>query len=169
MDRGAWRAAVHEVTERGPAREYPPAVIHVSETLEIISGTFFQMTRGKEDGPIWGREVFDYKHQGHSVTELFSWMDTSSFQLKQSWNNCNWMPNYQGFPGGSVVNNLPATQELQERQVWSLGWEDPLQKWMATHSGILAWRIPGRLQSALEVWILNHWTIREVPTLLYTI
>lgn len=29
-------------TERGPVREYPPAVIHVSETLEIISGTFFK-------------------------------------------------------------------------------------------------------------------------------
>ena len=31
---------------------------------------------------------------------------------------------------------------MQETQVWFLGWEDPLEKEMATHSSILAWRIP---------------------------
>ena len=31
---------------------------------------------------------------------------------------------------------------MQEMQVWSLGWEDPLEKEMATHSSILAWEIP---------------------------
>ena len=44
-----------------------------------------------------------------------------------------------GFPGGSAVKNPPAMQEMW---VWSLGWEDPLEKEMATHSNILAWRIP---------------------------
>ena len=48
----------------------------------------------------------------------------------------------------AVVKNLPA---MQETQVWSLGQEDSLEKGMATHSNILAWRIPrteepGRLQ-----------------------
>ena len=38
-----------------------------------------------------------------------------------------------------MVNNLPAKQETQ---VQSLGWEDPLEKEMATHSSILAWEIP---------------------------
>ena len=43
-------------------------------------------------------------------------------------------------------------QEMQETQVQSLGWEDPLKKEMTTHSSTLAWRIPwteepGRLQS----------------------
>ena len=47
-----------------------------------------------------------------------------------------------GFPGGSVVKNPPAMQELQEMWAPSLGWEDPLEKGMATHSRILAWRIP---------------------------
>ena len=47
------------------------------------------------------------------------------------------------------VKNLPA---VQETRVLSLGWEDPLEKEMATHSGILAWKIswreePGGLQS----------------------
>ena len=47
-----------------------------------------------------------------------------------------------GFPGGSVANILPAMQELQETWVQSLGQEDPLEEGMATHSSILAWRIP---------------------------
>ena len=38
-----------------------------------------------------------------------------------------------------LVKNLPA---MQETQVQSLGGEDPLEKEMATHSSILAWRIP---------------------------
>ena len=38
-----------------------------------------------------------------------------------------------------MVKNLPT---MQETQVQSLGWEDPLEKEMATHSRILAWRIP---------------------------
>ena len=44
------------------------------------------------------------------------------------------------FPGGSVVKNPPP---VWETQVQSLGWEDPLEKGMATHFSILAWRIPG--------------------------
>ena len=39
-----------------------------------------------------------------------------------------------------TVKRLPA---MQETQVQSLGWEDPLEKEMATHSSILAWKIPG--------------------------
>ena len=37
------------------------------------------------------------------------------------------------------IKNLPA---VQGTQILSLGWEEPLEKEMATHSGILAWRIP---------------------------
>ena len=47
-----------------------------------------------------------------------------------------------GFPGGSAVKNLPAMQEPQETSVQSLGREAPLEEGMATHSSILAWRIP---------------------------
>ena len=47
-----------------------------------------------------------------------------------------------GIPGGSVVKNLPAVQETKETWVRSLGQEDPLEEGMATHSSILAWRIP---------------------------
>ena len=65
------------------------------------------------------------------------------------------------FPGGSVVNNLPAMQVL------SLGWEDPLEKEMATHSSILAWKIPwreepGRLQS-LRSQRVRHDLVTKPP------
>ena len=47
-----------------------------------------------------------------------------------------------GFPGGSVVKNPPAMQELhQELWVRSLDWEGLLEKEMATHSTILTWKI----------------------------
>ena len=41
------------------------------------------------------------------------------------------------------VKNPPAIQETQEMWVRSLGQEDPLEEKMATHSSVLAWRIPG--------------------------
>ena len=55
-------------------------------------------------------------------------------------------------PGGSVVKNLPAMKEMQKMKIQSLGQEDPLEEGMATHSSVLAWRIPwteepGELQS----------------------
>ena len=57
-----------------------------------------------------------------------------------------------GFPSGSVVKNLPV---MQETRVPSLGREDPLEKEMATHPSILAWKIPwseepGKLQSMVS-------------------
>ena len=57
-----------------------------------------------------------------------------------------------GFLGGLVVKNLPAVPEPKEVWVQSLGQEDPLEKGMATHCSIPAWRIPwtdelGGLQS----------------------
>ena len=41
-----------------------------------------------------------------------------------------------------VVKDPPAMQEIQEVWVRSLGQEDPLEEEMATHSSVLAWRIP---------------------------
>ena len=55
----------------------------------------------------------------------------------------------QSFPSGSDKKNPSA---MQETYIRSLGWEEPLEKGMATHSSILTWRIPwteepGGLQS----------------------
>ena len=64
-----------------------------------------------------------------------------------------------------MVENLPA---MQETKVQSLGWEDLLQNRMATHSSILAWRIPWieepsrplsmGSQESDTTWRLNHQT-----------
>ena len=59
------------------------------------------------------------------------------------------VPSYRASLVAQLVKNLPA---MQETRVPSLGWEDPLEKGMAIHSSILAWRIswteePGKLQS----------------------
>ena len=64
---------------------------------------------------------------------------------------------YKNFTSGSAEKNPSA---MQETQVSSLGQEDPLEEKMATHSSILAWRIPwteepGRLQFS-SVQSLSH-------------
>ena len=63
------------------------------------------------------------------------------------------------FLGGPVGAALPA---MRETQVWSLGQQDPLEKEMATHSSILAWRIqwtgePGGLQSLGSQRVAHNW------------
>ena len=53
---------------------------------------------------------------------------------------------YREFPGGPraslVAQTVKSPPAMQETRVQSLGWEDPLEECMATHSSILAWRIP---------------------------
>ena len=56
--------------------------------------------------------------------------------LSLSWESLLWLV-AQNFE--QVAKNLPAMQEMQ---VWSLGYEDPPEEGMATHSSILVWRIP---------------------------
>ena len=46
---------------------------------------------------------------------------------------------FPGIPGGSDDKDMPV---IWETQVQSLSWKDPLEKGIATHSSILAWRIP---------------------------
>ena len=77
-----------------------------------------------------------------------------------------------GFHGGPAVKNLPTMQETQETQVWSLGWEDPLEDGMGIPSSILTWRIPwteepGRLwsmgfQRVGHSWSNWAYTVRSV-------
>ena len=63
---------------------------------------------------------------------------------------------HQHFPIGSVVKNLPATQEMQ---LPSQGQEDALEKEMATHSRILAWRFHERRSLAAIVYrVSKSWT-----------
>ena len=68
-----------------------------------------------------------------------------------------------------MVKNLPATQETQIR---SLGWEDPLEKETATHSSILAWKIPrtqksGGLESTGPQRVEHDWATDTFPFTLW--
>ena len=71
-------------------------------------------------------------------------------------------------PMSQMVKNLPA---MQETPVQSRGWKDPLEKGMAIHSSVLAWRVPwtrepGGLQSmglqrVGHDWVTNTFTFKE--------
>ena len=85
-----------------------------------------------------------------------------SYPLKYFW----------GFLVAQMVKNLPS---MQETWVQSLGWEDPLEKRMATHSSILAWRSPrteepGRLQSmGLHITEQHSLPVSLQPTFAYSV
>ena len=64
-----------------------------------------------------------------------------------------------GFSSGSVVKNPPAMLEVQEAWVRLLGQEDPKEEGMATHSSILACRIPGTEELAgYSHVVTKNWT-----------
>ena len=75
-------------------------------------------------------------------------------------------------PMAQRVKNLPTRQEMQETWVWSLVWEDLLEKEIATHSSILAWKTPrkvepGRLQSmgsqrVGDNWMTEHKCLKKI-------
>ena len=76
-----------------------------------------------------------------------------------------------GFPGGSDGKESACNVE---DWVWSLGWEDLLEKGMATHSSILAWRIlwtedPGMLQSMGSQRVGHDWAASAAHTIYNTI
>ena len=90
------------------------------------------------------KSYFDIRAGGYRVLNAETFM--SVLQLK-----------YSGLPWWLSGKNLPA---MQETRVRSLDWEDPLEKEMATHSSVLAWRIPwteepGGLQST-ELQRVGH-------------
>ena len=61
-------------------------------------------------------------------------------------------------PVAQTVNNLHATQETR---VWSLGQEDPLEKEMATHPSVLAWRMPPGQRSLM---VCSAWSQKDSDT-----
>ena len=66
------------------------------------------------------------------------------------------------FPGGTS-----GKEPIQEMQVQFLGWEDPLEQEMATHSSILAWRNPmdGGAWWATVHWVAKSWTqLKQLST-----
>ena len=79
-----------------------------------------------------------------NICHLHIFAKVKTFGPLSNWVTCFLLTLYisQHFPGGSVMKNPPAVQELQVTWVQSLGGEDSLEEGMATHSSILPWRIP---------------------------
>ena len=105
--------------------------------LVVVRGIFSSPTRYRTQAPcIWKPEILA---TGLPKKPLPSFLRLNTIPLR----------NFPVVHPGKQIKNLLA---VQETQVWSLGWKDPLEKGMATHSSILAWRIrwteePGGLRS----------------------
>ena len=130
----------HVYLARSPLIQWPsqaPTLTRVSEGalgLWILTSTqtlYLVVLKGAMYSPISSSWLLEYTAIRPFGEEPEKYSSTMAFLVAQR------------------IKHLPA---MQETRVWSLGWEDPLEKKMATHSSILAWRIPwteepGRLQS----------------------
>ena len=105
-------------------------------------------------------------------------MSLSSWSILPSFSEifCHLYYHYtEGLLSGSVVKNLPAMQETQETRVQSLGWVDPLEDGMATHSIILAWRSHGQrtwlatVHRVAKSWTwLKQWSMHSITLSCFT-
>ena len=86
------------------------------------------------------------------ATALILISDSSHRNLSFGWTDLSIFFQVPSYAISLVAQTVKNPTPMQEIQVWSLGWEHPLEKAMATHSSILAWRIPwtvepGRIES----------------------
>ena len=151
-------------------------VIHTVKDFSIVSETevdvflefpWFFCDPVDVDNLISGSSAF-------SKSSLYLWKFLVHTLLKPSWKGFEHylasMQNEHNCVIAQMVKNLPV---MQETWVRSLGQEDPLEKGMATHSSVLAWRIPwteepGRLQSMGLQSVRNHWATNTFIFTLWT-
>ena len=142
MDRGAWKAAVHGVAEGRTQQSDFTFTFHFhaleKEMATHSSVLAWRIPGMREPG---GLPSTGSDRVGHDWRDLAAAVAAAASLVVQS------------------VKNLPA---VQETGVQSLGWEDPLEKEMATHSSILAWKIswreePGGLQSMGLQRVGHNW------------
>ena len=98
--------------------------------------------------------VLPLKHQEVLLPPLFpSFIPPALGEIASSQSTCTSPPREKTllwpFPGGSDSKDPPA---MRETWVQSLGWDDPLEKGVATHSSILAWRIPSSEEPGYSPW-----------------
>ena len=142
----------------------PHGIVHGIHQVRVGSCSLLQgifPTQGSNPGLPHCRQIlYQLSHQGSPAIVQARGKD-------KHWNvpalNVFYFPTkLQGFSSGSAVKNMPA---IQETWVRSLCREDPLEEEMATHSSILAWRIPwtdelGSLQSIGLHRVRHNWSDR---------
>ena len=87
------------------------------------------------------------------------WCSLTSFCMTR-WIIKDFLWFYWGFPGGTSGKELPANAGDIKMLVQSLGQEDPLEEGMATHSSILAWRIPWTEETG-GLWFIASQRVRH--------
>ena len=145
--------------------------------LNVIHGFLFLLVKESEVAQTCPTLCYpkDYSLSGssdHGISQarILEWV-AISFSRASSWpRDWTWVSHIAGglftiwatkedFLVAQLVKNPPAMQDL----VWFLGWEDPLEEGMATHSSILGWRIPwieepGGLQSIGSQRVRHDWS-----------
>ena len=86
------------------------------------------------------------------------WYNTSVIINEPLWTHHYHFNVHSLHEGSQTVKRLPT---MRETQVWSLGWEDPLEKDMAPHSSILAWKIPWTEDPGVGY---SPWSLKESDT-----
>ena len=115
--------------------------------------------------PFLVSRLFGFSHQTSYYINVSLFTDNRSIRnmFLKVWNINSFVFNWSiidlGFLVAQMVKNLPA---MQETLIWSMGWEDPLEKGMASHSSTPAWTIPwtqepGRLPSMRSQKIRHDW------------
>ena len=121
----------------------------VNLTSSVLTHTHTHThTHRRVQGDFAGAEYFSYFDCSDRVSRVCAYVQTHQITHIR----CVQVFVYQlrlnrVFPGDSVVKNPPAMQKLQEALVQSQCQENPLEEGIATHSRILAWRIPWTKES----------------------
>ena len=134
--------------------------------VSCIAGRFFTIWANREALVYWS-----------VLVNIWSFIQNSELTCYQGWRGwMDWWVGWvekirksysgRGFPGGTLVKNLPANTGNARDSVRSLGGEDPLEEEMTAHSSILAWKTPwtekpGGLMSmgsqrAKYDWVTEH-------------
>ena len=146
---GSWKTDKWKRKENSCYRGYVASLIYYLGDEQADPGvspaSICYLATFDKSGNLWRLQFSGQPKEGLGSAPNPS-VGQEDFSTPTVWFNSWW---FLGFPGASVVRN-PSV--MQKTWVWSLGWEDPLEKGMATHSSILAWDIPwtkepGGLQS----------------------
>ena len=158
MDGGAWWATVHGVTKSGTGLSNFTFTFHFHALeKEMATHSSVLAWRIPETGEPGGLPSMGSHRVRHDWSNLAAAAAAKNHGFPLCWSvTRKWLAQFRDLMN---VKNLPA---MQETQVQSMCWEDLLEKAMATHSSILAWRIPwteepGRLPSLKSQRVSHNW------------
>ena len=132
----------------------------VNEADVFLEFSFFFYNSADVGNLIFGSSAFSksslniWKFSVHVLSKPS--LENFEHYFASMWDECNWEVVEHSWASlvAQLVKNPLA---MRETWVWSLGWEDPLEKGMATHSSILAWSIPWTIWSMGSQRVRHDW------------